>query len=143
MLGEMVMSPPGSRYRPDVPVPARVRNVLVRARKLELEATGTARRGAHRLMRDVLGGAIEAGYSIEAVAACVQASAESVRGRASRGSWLAASEVLGPLGIRHDTLARWRESGRLPSERVGERGELFYASLEIVSALGANAPPHS
>jgi hypothetical protein len=93
-------------------------------------------------MRDVLGGAIEAGYSIETVAACVQVSAESVRARASRGSWLAASEIVGPLGIEHNTLARWRAAGRLPSERVGERGELLYPAADVLSALGANGPPH-
>jgi hypothetical protein len=103
--------------------------LLQASRRLEADASGPARREAFRIGRALISGILGVGYSLRAVAAALEISVDSVRGRAQPGA--IDTQVLAVLaGVSPDEL----------SARCSTRGVTVVdgriASDDLVRAIG-------
>jgi hypothetical protein len=113
-----------------------VANLLQRALAAERIASGPQRRPAYRVTRELLGGALEVGYSPLDLSVCLGISAASIRTRISTGGWLATSTLAELADIGAEQIQHWRSEGLLPNERSAPSGESYFAAADVIWALG-------
>jgi hypothetical protein len=118
-------------------LPARLVLVLRCARDAETAAAGSDRRAAWRTTRELLGGAVAAGYPARLLADCLGVGLDSIRTRAERDAWMPGSALVGIADIQASDLAFWRERGLLPDEHVRADGSRCYPAVDLVRAVAA------
>jgi hypothetical protein len=119
-------------------LPGPLVKILQRAHTAELAAAGPRRRPAYRVTRELLGGAIGIGYTASALADCLGTTAQSVRTRASRDGWVAATTIQDLADIGPETIAEWRATGLLPNERRAPTGESYFPAVDVIWAVGVS-----
>jgi hypothetical protein len=109
--------------------------MLRRAQAAESAARGSQRRAAFRLTRQLIGGAIDAGYPADAIAECLGVTVGSLRNRTERNGLLSVAEIELLTNLSLATLLRWRIGGVLTVERIDTAGQPSYRAAEIIQAL--------
>jgi hypothetical protein len=121
-------------------LPRRLVLVLVAARDAESAANGAQRRVAWRTTRELLGGALAAGYAARLLANCLGVGLDSIRTRADRDAWVAGEAIVGLGDIQIGDVKYWRTAGVLSAEQLLPDGCLAYPAADIVRAVACFAP---
>jgi len=129
--------PPARHYD----IPPALSAALRRAHIIETAASGPSRRAAFRVTRELIGAAVETGYSIPAIARCLAVKTETVRARIANDGWLSADTVALLADVSSATVQRWHDTGLLPRQRLGPDGQACYAAVDLVRVLAATQRP--
>lgn len=116
-------------------LPKHVRLVLHAAQTAEQAVTGPDRRRAFETTRILLGGALDAGYTIQAISDCLGVRRESVKSRAETGRELTLTAMEAVAGLNPETLTTPGHPAIFGAPRQGENGELYYSAAAIIRGL--------
>jgi hypothetical protein len=116
-------------------LPARVAGVLLRARSSERAATGTNRRRAWQLTRELIQATLSAGYPATLIADALGVTSGSIRNRAGGSGFLDESELLELANLSKGVLDRWEIDGLLPGTGVDGFDRKMYAAEDIILGL--------
>jgi hypothetical protein len=116
-------------------LPRRVTDVLLRARSSENAATGTSRRRAWQLTRELIRATLSAGYSAALIAEALGVTSGSIRNRAGGSGFLDAAELLELADLSSAVLDQWRLDGLLPNTKVDGFDKPMYAAEDIILGL--------
>lgn len=125
----------GSSGRFAPTLPRHVKAVLVLAHTAELTATGPERRRAFQTMRILLGGALDAGYSLAAISECLGVSPSSLRGLAETGRELSL-DAMQALGLDPGALQEMGHPRIFGSPRKHHDGQRYCSAAAILRGLG-------
>jgi hypothetical protein len=116
-------------------LPARVASVLLRARSSERAATGTNRRRAWQLTRELIQATLSAGYPATLIAEAMGVTSGSIRNRAGGSGFLDAAELLELTDLSFAVLDQWRLDGLLPNTEADAFDKPMYAAEDIILGL--------
>ncbi len=116
-------------------LPARVASVLLRARASERVATGTNRRRAWQLTRELIQATLSAGYPATLIADALGVTSGTIRNRAGGSGFLDAGELLELADLSSAILDHWQINGLLPRTRIDGFDRRMYAAEDIILGL--------